>query len=311
MCRTFLSLKNFLSYIIIIYVINDLKKNEFYFYLKISININKMSIYKISSILYEILQYIDYKNLQNLQLINKFFYYTCKQYEFFISKNYINKLNKMLKMEKTLKIQIKEHFSEFPIDTFNLHMHNVLIDFGFNGPFFRSREIILISDFTYFYKNRYHRIKIYEDFTDDFSAYGDEEICKVCYSVPGFEDMFFEEIYIDRYNENNFKFLSKWMGFKDLKNFKDMFYLLWGKYYENGGNGNAYNKYSLNTEVYDNIDEDYGLSLQKINTAKYNSTLEDKNKLDNFKDKCDYWLNNLNETFNYEKELKIFKDIKQ
>jgi hypothetical protein len=199
-------------------------------------------------------------------------------------------------------------------------MHNILVDIGCNGRFVgKPQEIIITIDFTYFHKNRYHRVKIYEDFSDDDSARGSEELCKVCYNIPGFNDLFFEEIYnIYDHDENidKFKLLPKWLGFNDLQNFKDMFYLLWCKYEEPfvSYNKNIYGEHKLYSGIYDNV-ENNSIKIQKIDSAK-NMNIDgldvleiNEDKKEVYKSKCDLWLNNLEITFNYEKEIKIFHDI--
>jgi hypothetical protein len=255
---------------------------------------------KIIFIIYEVFKFLNYKDLINIQLVNKSFYKFSKEFELFISKKYINNLPRILKYENTMKYQIQKCFSQFPVNTFKIHMYNVLIDIGFNDGFgfngHDPQEIIIIMDFTYFYQNRYHRIKIYEDYTDDSSANGINEICKVCYSVPGFNITYYEEIhyYESLEIEDNFKLLPKWSGFLELQNFDKMFYLLWGK---------SNDKYKLFAGIYDDINDSNGINIIRIDSTMNINELETENsKIQKFRKKCDIWLNNLEETFNYENE---------
>jgi hypothetical protein len=286
---------------------------------------DKKGIYKIIFIINEVFNFLSYIDLMNTGLTNKYFYNICKNYEFHISENYIKKLNRNLNYEKQIKHLIQKYFNEFPIYTLKIHMHNVLVDVGFNGAFVGNpQEIIIIMDFTYFYNNRYHRIKIYEDFSDEQSAKNEEELCKICYSVPGFNIALYEHIYKNEYEENYFKLLSKWMGFENIKNFDNLFYLFWGKYYEhyydkkydNDQYYCKYRRYKLFAGIYDDNYENDKIIVQKIDSTKdmniYGLDILYKNnkKREIFKNKCNEWLNNLENNFNYIEELKIFDDIK-
>lgn len=262
---------------------------------------------KVDFIIYEIFKYLDYKTLLKIQLLNNHFYNICKQYENYTSERYINRLNRMLELEKDLKHQIKNFFPQFPLSHFKLHLHNVLLDIGHN-IFSNGFEIMVIADFSYFHKNRYHRIKLVEDFTDDRSYNGEEEKLKVCYSVPGFDYLFLESIYIGRFkfDENNnkysnseFNLLPKLMGF-DIQNFKDMFYFIWGKYEEDY---NIYDESNMTIGFNYNFEILNNMITQKIDTSKKMGLNMD---LKNYKDKCEIWLYNLEESFDFKKEIEIF-----
>lgn len=179
-----------------------------------------------NEVIYNIFNYLEYKDLLNLKLINKNInnivtIYDYDKYKIYIKKNKCIKKNKIYKqIEEIVYDNILEE--EIKIKELNIHEYKLFVkNFNYKYMKYEIDEDILIDlsymliiHFSFGYNNKYHILKGYIFFEskqdeDDYTK--TDTLFKTClyYIKPYTENIIDEKVVYNFTTNNDFKFMHK------------------------------------------------------------------------------------------------------